>query len=468
MDFIVILQQISKAEYERAQGIESAPQSSQTSQASYAPQSSYAAPVSSSIPTTTTRGTERMETPFMISRMEPENPSLSPASRAAINEAIQSSYGTADVSRPRAEYLPRTTSLRGEPYYPGGSPMSPRQIPPRSATDTGLREQVKAPMEAPSRPTQDRTVDDAARDVQHRAKATGQQFARDLRAGTVPIPEDKRQDILRKVRTILEKTSVNPSYRRSVEGLMFLMDEAMSASRQAQSEGGGFQSLYKESPHFGLMMEDAKIIVAEFVGRQPLDNFLHDSRVLSNNFYNDSRARSFFRELQLLIRDALDDPTFLESQDYRQRSDSILATGRQTITDPRHRDQFQSVINEGRVMLENFREDPTTKRLRSSLGVLVKDLVLDEQGKPSLMVTRDGIARITRIVVPLVRSHLERIPIPRIENSSPKYDFAVDNLVLFGRDIVPEHINVYLDNDAMLDTFKGGAFSLSSELTLHV
>jgi len=159
LDFIVILQQVSKAEYERAHGIESTSQPSQPSQApqaSQASQASYISQSSSSIPTTTTRGTERVETPFMITRMEPENPLLSPSSRAAINEVIQSSYGTADVSRPHAEYLQpaRTTSLRGEPYYPGGSPVSPRPIPPRSATDTGLREQVKAPMESqPSQPS---------------------------------------------------------------------------------------------------------------------------------------------------------------------------------------------------------------------------------------------------------------------------------------------------------------------------
>jgi len=75
-----------------------------------------------------------------------------------------------------------------------------------------------------------------------------------------------------------------------------------------------------------------------------------------------------------------------------------------------------------------------------------RDFAFNEDGKPDLWVIDDSLHQLRLMLVPMLRSHLENIPIDRIEMTSHKFDVVVEDLVFSGADVLPDHLELKIKN----------------------
>eukprot|EP01119_Soliformovum_irregulare_P021718 TRINITY_DN7292_c0_g1_i1.p1 TRINITY_DN7292_c0_g1~~TRINITY_DN7292_c0_g1_i1.p1 ORF type:complete len:1121 (+),score=300.74 TRINITY_DN7292_c0_g1_i1:185-3364(+) len=321
-----------------------------------------------------------------------------------------------------------------------------------------------------NQPGRDKTIEEAMKESTERAKLTAKELMRDIKAGTLPISEGRKRDITIKTRRLLERLAEDDNYRIAINGIMFLLQEMNRASKQMTAEGKNYRGYSPQNaPHLGNMWNDARLIIAEFVGGLAvLENWMDQIWDLYVTLKRDQRANDFFHEMKEMIYDVINDPKLLERPEHHYRWEHIIDLGRSWIEDPLYRERLHQISTASQNLLENFKEDPATKNVTSHISVLARDLILDERGRPSVHVAKEGIVRLRTLIIPLLQKHLEVIPIPRIEGHSEKFDFSVENLALAGREILPEHIRIYANNDTDFNLTTGGTLETNSYVTIHI
>jgi len=96
--------------------------------------------------------------------------------------------------------------------------------------------------------------------------------------------------------------------------------------------------------------------------------------------------------------------------------------------------------------MRNIRNDEFVEVLRHHAGLVADDLsYVDNSGEVHL--DADMLGKIRTVILPILAENLKYIPIPRIERSDRHRDYWVDNIVLCGYDILPDHIRVQLESD---------------------
>jgi len=101
-------------------------------------------------------------------------------------------------------------------------------------------------------------------------------------------------------------------------------------------------------------------------------------------------------------------------------------------------------------ILQAIQSDPLRKKLADDTRILVNNfLVYDAYGRASL--NADVVSQMRVLLLPLIKEQLYYIPIPKIEGTSGKMDFWVDNLVFATGDILPDNLRFDLNHTTVMD-----------------
>jgi len=101
-------------------------------------------------------------------------------------------------------------------------------------------------------------------------------------------------------------------------------------------------------------------------------------------------------------------------------------------------------------ILKAIKSDPLRKKLADDTRIFVNNfLVYDAYGRASL--NDDVVSQMRTLLLPLLKEQLYYIPIPRIEGSSDKIDFWVENLVFATGDILPDNLRFDLNHSTLMD-----------------
>ncbi|CAG8848351.1 28924_t:CDS:2, partial [Racocetra persica] len=106
------------------------------------------------------------------------------------------------------------------------------------------------------------------------------------------------------------------------------------------------------------------------------------------------------------------------------------------------------ITEEAAAFNEGLQEDRTTRQWTHDLECLVRDIFLDEKGRPTI---KFELVKDFRKILSIVAEKLRFIPLPKLENSDDTYEFSFDNTVLHVSDIVPRHLHISLTSDINMD-----------------
>jgi hypothetical protein len=299
--------------------------------------------------------------------------------------------------------------------------------------------------------------------------------------------EDRRREMQQKFETILDRLSNEPQFNVIVNKMLALFDQMekiMYTSRDKLSS----QQLEQQN-QINAVIVDVKAILGDFAGQKEVNKFWDRSTKLSRELRNDPEALQYFKDLRVFIVDTLRHasttsnnliPTTQMSDNLLPQSDlsqqtyyniqpqqqfvtsSSLDTQRRSARirefidrgkaifqneKSKYSDDSKKLLKLSKKMLRNIKNDSSRVELGSKFNRLMRDMFMDDTGRPDLFVAQESISQMQHLLSNVVRGQLIGVPLPLIEGATPKMKFAVRNMVLDAHDILPDHINVQLFNN---------------------
>lgn len=279
------------------------------------------------------------------------------------------------------------------------------------------------------------------------------------------ISQAQKDAMWNKFVTLLNQLASRPEYYTAIDHLFQIIDHMTEKGRQVRNQTGGTQAL--PTSHYDQVWSDLKIVFEEFSGTGTMDEFERRNWVLFNAMREDPEARTWSTQFRQFIMDTIRNPTALNDP-------SRTAYGRQLLDQARylfqgkHRSHFSDVFDQLRVILMNIKNDSVSQDFSAKLQKFGADFAFDASGKPDLFVIQESLGQMRQILIPVLSRQLNNLPIPRVEGSNPKYDFAVEGLLLSVGDLLPEFVNFRTKSDTRMSVQRLGAQKSSVKVVMEV
>jgi len=78
------------------------------------------------------------------------------------------------------------------------------------------------------------------------------------------------------------------------------------------------------------------------------------------------------------------------------------------------------------------------------------------------------LVKLQAVLIPVLAENFQKIHIPRIENSDPKMDFWLDNIVLCGYDILPDNVKFHVERDTEVSIREFDTKGSHTRLVVHL
>jgi len=280
-----------------------------------------------------------------------------------------------------------------------------------------------------------------------------QKIASDIKEQRIQIPEDKRQQVYQRFNQLLNDMSRDPNFQSAINGIFQFFDQVqywgLQMKEQAQVQVEQTRQRIDTSSVWK-MWNDAKLLTLKFVPEQSLNATINDI----NNFYqlalNDPRLSNFLWEFRVFVTNALRDPALLQTEEYKQKWNDLYVWGYEWMNDVRYKDAMNIIWSDLMSLINCFKSDTLTQKLGQDIGRVARDVVLDESGKPNLLVMSQGVNNLTTLIGPILRKNLENVPIPPFTGSNETYDWQIEGMYVNASSFVPDNFEVKVWGDAIV------------------
>jgi len=138
---------------------------------------------------------------------------------------------------------------------------------------------------------------------------------------------------------------------------------------------------------------------------------------------------------------------YVQQEEFKQRTSNLANEARDIANEYHYADEVEEFLNRSEDLMRNIRNDEYVEVIRQHAGLVADDLsFVDSSGNVQL--DMDMLGKLRNVLGPILAESLKYIPIPRIESSNKDRDYWVDNIVLCGYDVLPDHIRVQLESDS--------------------
>jgi len=320
--------------------------------------------------------------------------------------------------------------------------------------DKGIAQNLKQEMEAPT----DKDVTSTARETTMKVKSMVREVADDILTGNVPVDPNQKRLIIQRFRETLRRLAQEPRFHRAINSLFALIDNFKQQSSKVASTITSSQT--PTGQNTGEMWNDFSRIIGEFVGFRYIDRLNADLKSLYQEMKNDYETRHWFSDLRSFIEESLRRPELLDSDSNLSHAEELWDQGRYVINQKwRNHDLLQKTIKDVQKVINKFTSDPLVVKTAQDFRKITTDMFIHPSGGLAIGNTIEGIRALRYILVPLLVDQFENLPLPRVEGSTRKYSYIFDNMVLSGRSILPENIDLQILNDNKIN--------LAAEPTTH-
>jgi len=259
--------------------------------------------------------------------------------------------------------------------------------------------------------------------------------------------EDQQRMFYERFNNLMDKAGKRPEYRRALNLFYDLINQMRIRAEEIRRSAEKVTS----TSSFDKMITDAKDILAEFTGREAIDNLWQRSWDLYYSIYSDDEANRFMNDLKGFIDDSLKNPESLKSDAKREEFNRLLDRGSALLRSEKYNRNFQELFESSRLVLDKIQNDSTTQNFVDKLGTWAQHFALDSEGRPDLFVIQESISELRKMVIPVLSKQLATIPIPRVEGSNDNYHYAIENLTFYVSDFIPEYIQLQTKSDTVVD-----------------
>lgn len=266
-----------------------------------------------------------------------------------------------------------------------------------------------------------------------------------------------RERMVDRLMDLLQRIGAKEEFHRAMSSLFALSD--------------AFTHQYKTTSATGKPNEvliEARKLLENFTGKQEMGLFRKHLSTLLEDARSDEELRVFYKQFQTFCSKGISHPESLNLPETRIEACHLVFHGIDLLHQEEWGNQFRQIIDDLRMLLDNIRKDSTTTEFTSKLEKFARDFAFNEQGKPDLWVIDDSLHQLRLMLVPMLKTHLENIPIDRIEMTSHKFDAVIEDLLFSGADVLPDHLELKIKNKMRVSLQEAERDTTSHKLKLTV
>jgi len=319
-----------------------------------------------------------------------------------------------------------------------------KDLPSTSTVDLPA-EILKSKLQRPTKSTTEAIKESAEEVVSQTAEALetfADNLSVDISEGRIAMTEEQKRLINERWRSLLRKLARDKNFHRASISLLDLWEELKEHSSMLSLQVEEKAGELKEKRSIRSMMQETFDILSKWTGRESLDQFLADLDRLFDRVKNDEELNNHINRFKEYITEVLENPILLENEAYVRRLEKLINRQIEILSNLSNEREVKKVLNDASTLISKITNDPSTNRLVQDFQRLTTDAMYDKHGNFSLSVTAETLQSIKSVIVPVLVQQLDRVPLPQVEGSNETYDYILDNLILNGREILPEHVSL--------------------------
>jgi len=164
----------------------------------------------------------------------------------------------------------------------------------------------------------------------------------------------------------------------------------------------------------------------------------------------------------------LEEPEKQDIQKMDSKMNSFYEKARHILQKQTYRDDWLFILSELRHVVKRLRADSHVRHIASDVAGLRKELFLNKRGEVDLQVIRESLPALRNVLVPTLTSSINKIPIPPIKTETDKYLFEATNVNFAATDLLPETLQIKLNNLIRFDFSGVGLDRLDSVLIVSL
>jgi hypothetical protein len=260
-----------------------------------------------------------------------------------------------------------------------------------------------------------------------------------------PPSAEKKHEMAKHFLAILRSLNEKDEFKT---GLNDLIDLLRDLRQQPSAPHAQMQEAIRSNQHVNATYDESKKLIEKFSGR-PIDPFVQKTKDFFAFVRKDDRTRSWFDDFVQLLKDSLQNPHNLDEVEYTNRIEKLITDATNLTKEQEFRDKYADVTVELRALGNSIKEDEDLKNLQVQTQKFLENFTyIDENGKKCF--NTDLVSQLRTFIVPLLISQLDQIPLPPIKGSNEEMDYYFDNLILNGKQIMPDQIDIHTRSDVSL------------------
>jgi hypothetical protein len=252
---------------------------------------------------------------------------------------------------------------------------------------------------------------------------------------------------------IVQRAQNDQEYRRGIDTLFFIYDKFKTSSinRAQQYQQPTGNELQEELANIlgggeiSNALQNIRTLIERFSGGKSLQNLLAAAAVSAAALRQDQEVRSAVDDFEGLIRRALDEPRYIESDGYRQRRSELRQQWerlreRNSEAGRQWNQSVERVERESREFNKAVEQDRSVQRIRNAHLKLVSHVanISSAPGKPAAFVLSD----LADAILPRVFAMIKGVPLPRTEHSDNESEFVLENLKIQSLQLPPGQVKI--------------------------
>ncbi|KAJ2922652.1 hypothetical protein H1R20_g14446, partial [Candolleomyces eurysporus] len=268
------------------------------------------------------------------------------------------------------------------------------------------------------------------------------------------FPEERRDQFIFRLKKVIIECQKHSDYQESMRWLLDFFDEYVEHGKTTGTSVQGVidKTSGPQNHKLNLALSELRTLLERFANNTSLSLIIDPINVLIDDGRRDPELREWFSKLNTYVRRVLLEPGYIlepacDTEGHRlvrEEGKRFYGTGRGDEPEGKYKGHFDSFWDGAKRWGGALGEDPLNKRFGDDWARLTKDLLFDSEGH--LKFKPDLWNDIRRVIAPQLIQQVGYVPIPRIEYTDDSFDLVVENLILQGRNLLPNIVEIEAKN----------------------
>ncbi|CAG8466015.1 5841_t:CDS:2, partial [Racocetra fulgida] len=259
------------------------------------------------------------------------------------------------------------------------------------------------------------------------------------------LSPERRERIITRFKNLIFETQKRPEYQEALTDIIGVISRISEYTQEVVNQASETaKSTNQQVPSLKIAQQNAKELLENFANHRSLDDLIAALKNMGTQIKQDEELRHYLKELQHFVLSSLRDHEFVQRTDYNEHGSRLIENGRRILLE-NYRETTQKIAEEAAAFNDGLQEDRTTRQWTHDLECLVRDIFLDDKGRPTI---KFELIKDFRKILSIVAEKLRFIPLPKLEKY---YEYSFDNIVLHVSDIIPKHLHISLTSDINME-----------------